>query len=44
MLEKNDKERIDILIIDSELKKFSMDLFEGKYYQKIFKNIQSVSL
>ena len=33
MLEKNDKERIDIFEIDSELQEFSMDLFEGKYYQ-----------
>jgi hypothetical protein len=34
MLEKNAKELIDIFIIDSELQEFSMDLFEGKYYQK----------
>jgi hypothetical protein len=31
MLEKNEKDRIDIFIIDSELQEFSMDLFEGKY-------------
>ena len=33
MLKKDYKERIDIFIIDSELQEFSMDLFEGKYYQ-----------
>jgi hypothetical protein len=37
MLEKNDKERIDIFEIDSELQEFSMDLFEGKYYHNILK-------
>jgi broad specificity phosphatase PhoE len=37
MLEKNDKERIDIFEIDSELQEFSMDLFEGEYCQNILK-------
>ena len=37
MLEKDEKDRIDIFIIDSELQEFSKDLFEGKNY-KINKN------
>ncbi len=44
MLEKDDKERIDIFIIDSELKEFSVDLFEGKYYQNELNNIQTINI
>ena len=42
MLEKDEKDRIDIFIIDYELKEFSMDLYEGKYYQNKLVNIRSI--
>ncbi len=39
MLEKDANKRIDIFEIDSELQKFSIDLFEGKYYHDECNNI-----
>jgi hypothetical protein len=43
MLEKDERDRIDIFIIDSELQEFSKDLFEGKYYQNKVKGRQEIS-
>ncbi len=44
MLKKDEKDRIDVFIVDSELQQFSMDLFEGEYYNNKLKIQQSISL